>query len=239
MTTPAAVEEKPMNDQSMEQELRQQALSVSIAANELAIKDQASYDWACQVLTETIKPVMKKIEDYFNPDIKRAHELHKSLNAKKNALLDPLANAELLVKRLIGTWTAEQQRIQADAQRKAAEQQRQREEEAKLQTAIEAEQNGATEEEKQVILETPVFSPPPVAAPTYTKAQGISVKTRWKAQCDNIQALCKAIGEGKVPMNLVEVNQSALNKMASIQEKTFNVPGCTAYPEGNVAARAR
>jgi hypothetical protein len=238
MTT-AAVEQPTMNEQSMEEQLRTQALAVSSSAGRVSITDQLSYDAACSFLTGTLKPIAKQIEEYFNPDIARAHALHKSLNAKKNALLEPIEDAEMKVKRLIGTWTAEQRRIQDEAQRKAAEEQRKRDEEAKLQTAIEAEERGATEEEKQVILDTPVFSPPPVAAPTFTKAQGVSVKTRWKAQCDNLQALCKAIGEGKVPINLVEVNQSALNKMASIQEKTFNVPGCTAYPEGNVAARAR
>lgn len=238
MTT-AAVEEKTMDEQSMEEQLRAQALMVSTNAGILAITDQSTYDKACTFLTETLKPIAKRIEEYFNPDIARAHALHKSLNAKKNALLEPIEDAEMKVKRLIGTWTAEQRRIQEDAQRKAAEEQRKRDEEAKLQVAIEAEERGATEEEKQVILDTPVFTPPPVAAPTFNKAQGISVKTRWKAQCDNLQLLCKAIGEGKVPVNLVEVNQSALNKMASIQESAFNVPGCKAYPEGNVAARAR
>lgn len=45
-----------------------------------------------------IKGIKKEIEEYFNPDIDRAHKLHKSLLSKKNSFIEPLAAAEKVYK---------------------------------------------------------------------------------------------------------------------------------------------
>ncbi len=45
-----------------------------------------------------IKDIKKEVEEYFNPDIDRAHKLHKSLLSKKNSFIDPLVAAEKVYK---------------------------------------------------------------------------------------------------------------------------------------------
>ncbi len=45
-----------------------------------------------------IKGIKKEIEEYFNPDIDRAHKLHKSLLSKKNSFIEPLAAGEKVYK---------------------------------------------------------------------------------------------------------------------------------------------
>ena len=45
-----------------------------------------------------VKSIKKEIEEYFNPDIDRAHQLHKSLLAKKNSFIEPLIAAEKVYK---------------------------------------------------------------------------------------------------------------------------------------------
>jgi hypothetical protein len=68
--------------------------------------------------------IKKQVEDYFNPDIKKAHELHKSLTLKRKTLLDPIEAFISSVKRVGGAFLAlEQKREQdrLDALRREAE----------------------------------------------------------------------------------------------------------------------
>lgn len=51
----------------------------------------------------------KQVEEYFNPDIKKAHELHKSLTAKRKALLDPIESFIGSIKRVTGGYLAKEQ----------------------------------------------------------------------------------------------------------------------------------
>jgi hypothetical protein len=225
--------------QTLEQELQQQALTVSTSAGSLEISDQSTYDKACEFLTKTLKPVAAKIEAYFDPDIKAAHQLHKSLNDKKRVLLDPILKAEAIVKRSIGTWTAEQERLRQEAQRKAEDERRRQEEEAKLSTAVQAEELGASEEETSAILDAPTYAAPAVAAPTFQRAAGVSVKGNWKGSCDDVQKLCEFIAKNPKYINLVEPNLPAINKLAKALESSFDIPGCRAYRDAVVAARSK
>ena len=60
--------------------------------------------------------ILKQIDDYSDPDIKKANDLHKSLCQKKKALVDPLKAFRDVVKRVGGAYLSqEQQKAQEQA----------------------------------------------------------------------------------------------------------------------------
>lgn len=86
-------------------------------------------------------------------------------------------------------------------------------------------------------LEAPVALIPP--APPAPKASGTSVRLIWKARVDDLQALAKAVGEGKVGTNCLEPVNGALVKIAQAFEGKQTVPGVVFYQEPSMSARGR
>jgi hypothetical protein len=237
MTSTAAVKNESVK--TLEAELQEQALAVSTQLGELKITDQSSYDKVSEFLTKTLKPVAQKIADYFNPDIATAHQLHKSLNEKKKALLAPLERAESQVKGMILDWTREQERLRQEEQARLEREAREKEDEERLRTAIHAEEAGASKEETEVILNEPAYNPPPVAPPTFYKAAGVSVKQNWRGECNDVLALAKWVVANPKHINLIEPNLPAINSLAKAMRQSFNVDGCRAFDAGSVAGRAK
>lgn len=126
-------------------------------------------------------------------------------------------------KRLREIAKAEQERLQAQA--KAAE-----EEARKLREAgkkEEAEQFAA----KAAIIETSSYSiPVPIVAATSTKVSGISKRTIWKA---------RVVKKEAVPMEYMEPNQSALDKVAQATKGAIQIPGIEFYSEDILSAGSR
>lgn len=235
MTT-AAVEPKPKT--ITEESVRDEANAIVLGSTAIVIVDQATYDAAAAFLTERIKPAIKKVEEYFDPDIAQAHSLHKSLCNKKKALVDPLVAAENKVKAGVLDFARKAEEERLRIQRELEDKARKEQEEAILQTAIQAEEHGATEEEKQTILNTPTYTPPIVAAPTFQKAAGISVKGSWKAEVTDVVKLCAFIVKNPHYAHLVEPDMAKLNALARTMQKNFNIEGARAFEAGSIAARA-
>lgn len=213
------------------------ALSWPSRAQAIVVRDQESYDAAASLVVEIVT-LERQIIEHHKPIKEAAFAAHRVACAAEKKLLDPIQQAKGIIKGAIGTWEREQERIRLEAQRKAEEEQRRIEEEERLNLAIEAEQAGACEETTQEILSTPVVvMPRPVVAPTFQRAAGVSTSQRWKAECIDIRALCKAIAEGRVSSELVQPNMVALSAMARAMKATFNVAGCRAVTETSVGVR--
>ncbi len=228
----------------------QQEVSLVVAEGQaIAISDQESYDRATKFLVERLNPKLDAINAFFDPNIKSAHELHKSLLAHKSLVLGQPTALKLNINRAIIKWDDEKELERQEAQRKAVEAQRVLDEELRLQSAAEVESQGGTEEEVQRVLETPVMTTSPVVAPVYNRAQGVSTKTLWraeiKAEADgttfdkSMRELCAAIGRGEQPVSYVEPNLTALGQIARAQREAMNVPGVKAVSNKSIASRSR
>lgn len=66
---------------------------------------------------KAIKGVLKKADEFFDPPIKQAYDLHKMLVARKKVITNPLAESEDIDKEKMLRYTTEQQRI-ADEERR-------------------------------------------------------------------------------------------------------------------------
>lgn len=109
---------------SQQERLEQDALSIPNQARAIAVKDQATLNAAGEMLTNVIKPLRKEAADVFDPIIASAHKAHKDALAGKAKVEKPLIEAEDILKRSVGGYLQEQERIrQAEQDRLRREQQ--------------------------------------------------------------------------------------------------------------------
>jgi len=217
--------------------MEQTALAWPDRARAITITDQDTYNKAAMVLVEIVR-LRKDIKAHHKPIKDATNKAHKEAVAAEKKLLEPIAQAESIIKGTVGQWDAEQERLRLAEQRRLQEAQRKAGEEARLALAAEAEANGATDETVEEILDTPVVQPAIVAKPTFQKANGVSRQERWGAEVVDIKALCRAVADGQAAPTMVLPNMVALNSMARAMRSTFNVPGCKAVTTTSVAVRS-
>ena len=225
-----------MATQATAPELESKALELIENASQIQINDQPTYDEATGVLLH-VKGARKAIAAHHDPTIADTNKAHKTALAAKERFDGPLRQVESMLKQRIGTWDTKQERLRLEAQRKAEEEARKQEDETRLQQAIQAEEQGASKEDVQAIVEAPSTAPPPVVAPTYQKRQGVSVRENWKAEVVNLMPLVKAVARGDAPLFCLQPNQVALNQLARAQKQALSIPGVRAVNDAVVSAR--
>ncbi len=96
---------------SQQERLEAEVMSIPNQARSIVIVDQATLHKAGAMLTEVIKPLRKEAADIFDPIIASAHRSHKDAIAGKAKVEKPLIEAEEILKRSMGGYMAEQERI--------------------------------------------------------------------------------------------------------------------------------
>ena len=150
-----------------------------------------------------------------------AYQAHKAVCDREKAMLTPLKNAEKIVKKTMGDYLMEQERIRREAEeaaRRAAEEERER----KLKEAMALEAAG-DKEEAVVMDEATGYSVP---APVKSKVSGVSTSKDW--EITNIDT-------AKVPVNfsgmeLRPVDQAAVIRLIRASKGSIAIPGI-AYRE--------
>lgn len=233
---PQASTQPPPTQTVIKAETASTALSWPEKAKAVVVKDQAGYDNAV-AMGQDVVTLRKEIEKEFADPKKKAFEAHRAITAMEKKYLDPLVQAETILKDSIRKFTAEQERIRLENERILREQQARMEEEARLAAAVEAEQAGATEAEVQAVIEEPVYVAPVIAAPTFAKASGTSNPVTWSAQVVDMKKLCAEIAAGRQPETLLVPNQPVLNKMAVALKSALSIPGVKAVSTQGVRFR--
>jgi len=211
-------------------EVMKEVISIEDQAKALKIVSRETYIKAGE-LWKTIKAIRAKVAETFDGNIKKAHELHKSLVAEKKRHDGPLDEAERMVKRGMSDFDLEQERIRQAEQRRLEEIARKEAEERSLLEAIaaeeEAKRNGATKEEAAqeaaAIINEPVYVAPVVIPKDVPKMQGGPVyRTIWKA---------RIVNEKIIPREYLVPDMVKINGVARSLKGATNIPGVTAYEE--------
>lgn len=218
-----------------ERELKQQSLTLIQRAAAIVIKDQPSYDEACAIIKQDIKPLRAKWEGYwYGTDakpgpLKLAHMAYKASLEKFNEADKPLEEREKALASQVRQWEAKQAQIREEKQRQAqlAEEKRLREERER--DAEYAELAGAPPEQIEAMVSEPVVVVAAPVAPTYNRNSGVVRKLRLKARITDLKKLCAAIGKGLCPTSYVEPNMTALNARANADGLVMSIPGVEAY----------
>ncbi len=237
------------------------------AATQLAVCDQPSLELAGFLLTDRIKPMLKEIDKSCGPVVKSAHEAHKAAKKQENDLKAPLLEAQTIVNGKVETYLDEQERLRIAEEARIAEEQRKQEaEQRRLQAAADAEnrrrekeeederiahaaaleEEGKTYEAEQV-LETPAPvrqvvvtppAPPPIPRAAPARAQGVSRRKTWKGEVVNLKQLVEAVAAGKVPLNVLKVDDTKLNQHIRSLDGQVQYPGVRVFEQGSISSRA-
>jgi hypothetical protein len=221
-----------------------EVMSLENKAAAVRIYDHDSRQLAADVLNE-IATRKKAVIAEFKP-IKQA------IDASKQAVLDrekahlvPLENAERAIKAEIARDIEEQQRIRMEAQRRAEEEARRIAEEERMKALEEAQQQAAAMGEKlsDEEIDAMIAEPIPVAVaevPTAPKVVGAPSGTKkYRAVVVNPKKLLEYIVANPQWINLVEVRQGDLDRLAQQMKEAFPFPGCTLRTEVVVRTAAR
>lgn len=110
----------------------------------------------------------------------------------------------------------------------------------KLQAQIAREQARLEKQFEKKGIDAP---PPKLEAPKFERttrtASGTAYeRKRLEVEVVDLQALCKAIGQGRVPIGCVSANVSALRRHAELNPGQ-DIPGCKVYTEKTIVGRSR
>jgi len=218
-------------------------------ARALKIADDQTYTLAGTML-RGIKALTKEADDVFDPAVKKAHEAHKAILNAKNSVVEPLREAEKILKRGMGDYHAEQERkrlaeetrLREIAERQAAEERKRIEEERKAAIAAAALEGAA--KLNAVAQQTP--PPPPPAAnvivASFTpKVSGVSTRTVWKVDVFDVPALLRHVVDNAKDhpelLSWVSVNLQPLRELARDEKGETGIPGVRFVSETVVASR--
>lgn len=208
--------------------------AVIARAEGFAIATNADYQSASDLLRD-VKSRGKALDE-------KRKAITAPLDAAKKATMDmfrPATDAigqiEGILKKKMGSFVAEQDRLRREAEAKAAEVARKEQE--KLQAkADKLREKGCGEKADALDMQaaSTVAVAPLIEAPA---ASGAHVRKVWKARLTDKMALIKAVAEGKASPELLDYNESVGNGLAKALKSGMNVPGVEAYEDVQVVAR--
>jgi hypothetical protein len=200
-------------------------------AKDVVIENQITYEKASAFL-KTIKDLTQKIKESFDPIIEKAHQAHKEALAQRDKHLDPIKQAEILIKSKISNYLAicekkrqeEQERLQREADKKAQK------ERDRLQVQADKASASGKEEKAQELLNKidQVESIVPIAGAVVQKVEGMSVRKIWKARVVDFNILSN---EYKLP------NQQLLDGIARTSKGQMKISGVEFYTEDSVVLK--
>lgn len=238
MTAPAILTAQP--DVAPDgRQLETKALSLFDQASALKINDQPTYDRAVDFL-KGVKALRNEAETHHRPVIDAAHKAHKAAVEALKRIDAPLEQAERAVKKTMGDWAAEQERLRREEEeRLRLEAIRQAEAEAEKQIE-QAEAEGASKAEVLAMIEQVAMvpaPPPPTVAPTYKPAAGVAVRKTWVAEVTSIRTLILFVAQKPEYEYLLKVDESKLNQLARMQGAALRIPGVRVVEKQNVSVR--
>jgi hypothetical protein len=247
-----------------EQALARQSTDLVSTAKALQIADVAAFERAGGFL-QTLKDKQRQIEEFFAPDIERAHAAWKGLTTKRASYIDPIKEAITIVssryaafaqevkrkaeaerrERELAAQRAEQERLRKEAEAREAEARRlaaEAEHATSRQEALALEEQASalTSEAESLKVEAAEVQAPVLAAqPSVTTPKGTSVRANWTYEVTDKLALIKAVADGKVSHEAIEISSKYLNARAKADKDTIRVPGVRFFDAGSVAVSRR
>jgi len=208
------------------EELTKEIGPVLAVAGEIVVRDAGSYQAAGETWKE-LTGLEKRIKAYWEDDVETARNLHKSLVAKRDAMLVPVGEQKNALRLGMKTFEDEQERARRAAQAAAEAEARRIAEEAALARAV-ALEAGGNKAAAEAVMAAPVVPAPVVVEKTVPAGFGGATRRTWGAEVFDKLALVKAVAEGKAPLEAVEASGPVLNGMARALKGALSIPGVRA-----------
>lgn len=203
-------------------------------ASRIIIDDQTTYEIASTEVS-ALKKRRAEIDGARKSIVDPINKAKDAVQALFNPVLADYDAAEKTIKGKMIAYLNEQERIQREAQAEADRVAREAAAKAEKEAA-KLEKKGKIEE-AEAIREIAAVTPAPVIAPLVTQVGGNSVRKAWKGEVFDKGAFLKAVAENVMFFDLVEVNESALNRLLAATNGKAEIPGVRAKHEAVLAIR--
>lgn len=197
-------------------------------AGAMVVSSKDEHEVAVEAM-KTLRGVEKKLTDHYEPTRKALDTAKKELLLARDKMIQPFAEARVVIGQKVDAYEAEQARIAAEERRAKEEAARKVDEERRLLEAIAAEEAGDTELAEAIVQE-PVPAPVVHIEPQIAKVAGVSVRESWRAEVVDLLALirhCAATGTTAY----LQPNLVALNQQARSLRSELRIPGVRTYAE--------
>jgi len=197
-------------------ELMAEVQVIETKLRQITVTNQEERERAIEIGRDS-KNMIKKIQDWFAPAKKAAHDAHKAVVNQENQALEGLKRAQSEAKRAILGYDAKMELLrreqQAKLQREAEEQARKERERLEKEAA-----RLKTPELKQERLEMAqeIVAPVVEVASVIERSKGESYRSTWRAEVTDKKA---------VPREWLIVNEQALNSFARSTKGQVQVAG--------------
>ena len=230
-----------------EDDLRKQIGSLSDLVRGVEVSDNESFAKAGE-LAKRVKGYQKQVTEYWEPIRQSTYAAYKAVMDKKAQMLEPLTDAEKVLKKKLGDYTMELERqrreeeerlrrIAEEEQRKRMEEARRLEEESrkKEQEAKEAEASGdffaelakaeaeaAKASAEAAVAEAKMYTGASVSVQVEKpQSKGVSQRVAWEIV---------SVDESKVPIGIAgvvirPVDQAAVMRLIKASNGTVEIPG--------------
>lgn len=228
-----------MNEFNSAVEVEAQALEIKTALTNVAITTQQDYDKVVAARVEA-KAWLKTAGEYFDGLVKPAYAAYKNLLDAKKAVLEPVETTVTTINRELLAWDQAQEALRRAEQVKLEQEARAKAEAERIQHAELLHAAGADEEAIGELLNEPVIVTEMVAAPkTYEASKSVVYRDNYSGEVTDLKALVKYIAKNPSFINLVQVNQTAVNQLAKSMKETLAIPGIKVVNNKVVAGSGR
>lgn len=206
-TTVAVISAAEVEQTEQEQVLSRAVSEIEFQAGAIIIDNEQDYQNAAS-FGRMLKQKSSDVKEFWKPMKDAAHKAHTEICNREKAMLQPLVNAEKILKETMGAYVAEQERKRREAE-EAARKAAREEAERKLQEAIELEDKGDKVTAAAVIEEAEIMDE---AAATVSvaaekpKASGVATKKDWKiTSVDSLKVPTSVAGVEIRPVDMAAV----------------------------------
>ena len=178
-TTVAVIETPDVTEQ--EKTLSKQVTEIEFQASAITIASEEDYQNAAG-FGRMLKQRTSDVKEFWKPMKDAAHKAHAEICSKEKAMLQPLTNAEKILKNTMGVYVAEQDRKRREAE-EAARRAAQEEVDRKMQEAIDLDAAGDAAGAEMAMMEAEVMddmSESVAVAGAKPKADGASASKDWE-----------------------------------------------------------
>ena len=208
-----------------EKELKQEIMTADERVNAVVVSDTGSYELAGAMVID-LDRLAKKINAYWEEPIKKAHEAHRALTAKRGEMLKPVEDRKKVLRGKISAYLTEQERIRRAEQTRLDEERRKKEhaEREKLERAAAKAEEKGKDERAEALREkaADVYIPPAVVVPEVEKTTRmdtgtVSQKKTTRVTVTDPVAILRAVVAGSLPIGIVTINETKLKQAIELQ----------------------
>lgn len=193
-------------------------------AESLAVTDQDSHGLAMEKLVQ-VAGVVNNIKAKFAPLKKDAHAVHKRICAMETEVLGKFVAVRRVYSGKVTEYETEARRKAEEEQRRREAEARKAEEERRINEAIAAEEAGDVEQAETILEEPDAPAPIVQVEPETAKVQGVSTAKRWTAEVTSKIELIQFVAKNPQWNHLLEPSMKDLHALARAQRQALQIPG--------------